>query len=95
MTKQEVFDVVAAHLLKQNRKATAGNGSSRCLFKTPDGLKCAVGCLIKDENYTIQLEDRGIKTLIDMGLVPDHEVLLISLQEIHDQYYSILARNLP
>lgn len=52
-TKQETFDTVVAHLRKQGQKSLY-NG--RCRYRTPDGLKCAVGCLIPDSEYDEGLE---------------------------------------
>ena len=46
--KQELFDKVSKHLLKQNKKAHQ-NGS--CRYRTTEGLSCAVGCLIADKHY--------------------------------------------
>ena len=46
MNRQEVFDKVAIHLLTQNAKAL--NSGGLCVYKTPNGLRCAVGCLIPD-----------------------------------------------
>jgi hypothetical protein len=49
MTRQEIFNKVRAHLLKQNAKAMGPTGG--CEYRTADGLKCAVGVLISDEKY--------------------------------------------
>lgn len=55
MTAQEIFDKVATHLLKQGRKAEATTNGS-CKYRTDDGLKCAAGCLIPDEEYSVSFE---------------------------------------
>ncbi len=47
MNRQEVFTKVKDHLLKQN-KAAVNAGYGACAYLAPDGLKCAVGCLIPD-----------------------------------------------
>jgi len=49
MNRQEVFNTVRKHLLKQNAKAETWGGS--CRYRTAEGLKCAVGCLIASEHY--------------------------------------------
>lgn len=51
LTAQSIFDTVAWHLIKQGRPAWAKNGSGGCMYRTPDGLKCAIGCLIADDEY--------------------------------------------
>jgi hypothetical protein len=53
MTLQETFDKVCVHLLTQLQKSVFldSNGSMACAYRGPNGLKCAVGCLIPDELY--------------------------------------------
>lgn len=68
MDRQEVFDRVATHLLKQNRKSTKEDLSnpgadSRCMYRGVNGLQCAVGCLIPDDKYEERFE----------GLTPDSD----------------------
>lgn len=53
-TKKEIFSKVKTHLLTQNK--TSENESGRCLYRGPDKLKCAAGCLITDEQYDITME---------------------------------------
>lgn len=45
-TKQEAFDKVVEHLIKQGKPSVDEFGS--CQYHSEDGLKCAAGCLIKD-----------------------------------------------
>ena len=68
MTRQDIFDKIYRHLLKQNKKAarrrtrnsfTGDMIDGDCLYRTKKGLQCAVGCLIDDDNYSPQLEGRG------------------------------------
>ena len=49
-TLQEVFDIVSKHLLKQNERS--GFSDDSCSYRGPNGLKCAAGILIPDEEYT-------------------------------------------
>ena len=56
-TDIEVFDRVADHLLSQGKRSTDRNG---CLYRTEDGLRCAVGCLISDEYYSELLERHDV-----------------------------------
>ena len=85
MTKQEIFDRVARHLLTQKKHAMIDD---TCAYRTPDGLKCAIGCLIPDELYTPKIEgfsvDDGpvIEVLERTGLSCDE--FLYELQTIHD-----------
>lgn len=64
MTPQEVFNTVATHLFEQGEMAYDGSKES-CMYRTDDGLKCAVGCLVPDETYSLGMEYQGVFRLID------------------------------
>jgi hypothetical protein len=89
-TLQELFDVSAAHLLKQRARSVSPSG--RCLYRGPNGTMCAVGVLISDDNYNLRLEGRGVgheavlRALRDSGCPTHHAavVLLADLQRLHD-----------
>ena len=87
MAEQEIFDTVAQHLLTQGEKATDG---VTCRYRTPSGLKCAVGCLIPDELYKPEMESLNAWALIPRvrnalpGVSQDDADFLGGLQELHD-----------
>ena len=88
-TEQEVFDQVARHMLKQNARSWSQDGA--CAYRGEEGLKCAAGCLISDEEAAIlNLATENINTLpwsclITRGVAPDkHRSLISALQIIHD-----------
>lgn len=96
MTDQEIFDTVAQHLLKQGRKSVAGvEGFTRCCYRGEEGLKCAVGVLIKDEHYKPELENKGcgasevVRALHLSGVNTNSNqlglALLSRLQGLHDE----------
>ena len=86
MTNQEAFDAVAKHLLTQMKPSVAENDSQSCLYRGPDGLKCAIGALIPDDQYRKEFEYQGIDEIAQY--VPALEGvsvhLLLELQLIHD-----------
>ena len=92
MNIQEIFDTVSVHLLTQNKKSQESSFYSSCLYRGPNGTKCAVGCLIKDEFYDSSLENYiadsfcVINALELSGIVISEEIecLLVGLQNIHD-----------
>lgn len=95
LTKQEIFLKVQAHLLKQNAKAgkRAINGDFACMYSAPNGMSCAVGCLLKPKTYSPDMEGMGIHdTIVQDALlasdvpIKDPEVynLLDELQMCHD-----------
>ena len=96
MTPQEVFTTVVTHLRNQNAKSTEReSGEALCAYRGLHGRKCAVGCLIPDEEYSAKLEKIGPFGLVNKfgkaGLGPvsfklfsEHGLLLAELQRIHD-----------
>lgn len=87
MTRQEMFDKAALHLLKQGAKSSDAAGS--CYYRAPSGFQCAVGCLIPDELYRPRMEGLGVHSVVtDEPLLHDHipDLYLASeLQSIHDE----------
>lgn len=89
-TSQEIFDIVAKHLLTQNVKAMDGNGI--CMYRNDKGLKCAVGCLIPSEHYDPSIEKQTLYFLSHdayinpklKAFLKDNYGLLLSLQALHD-----------
>jgi hypothetical protein len=93
MTKLEIFNKVKTHLLSQNRRALAQNGE--CKYRTNEGLKCAVGCLIVDYAYNPELEGYGalddcirvaVSESIGRKLTKIEALMLCDLQDIHDNH---------
>lgn len=100
MNKQEVFNKVAKHLLDQNQKAY-DYSTRKCTYRQspgPDGLTCAIGCLIPEAKYSRLMDFTGapIRTngrvrdvLKEEGIdVGSYEGLnlLCSLQDVHDRH---------
>ena len=93
-TAQEVFDQVAEHLLNQKKQSLdPDKHNDICVYRAPGGLKCAVGCLIADEEYLEKWEGKGwaiigqnIAKDLDIDFDGEHENLLIRLQSVHDNY---------
>ena len=90
MTKQTIFNKVVRFLRQQGTKSVGKAGG--CKFRTEDGLKCAVGCLIPDKNYIPKMDEqcRSAYMLNDIGLLPAHLEpyigFLSELQTVHDCY---------
>lgn len=84
--QQKIFNKVAKHLLTQME--VSGIPDS-CLYRDPNGLKCAVGCLIPDGEYKAEFENKAILNipyLVEVVAKNDKEIiwLLRDLQIIHD-----------
>lgn len=88
LTKQEIFNRVATHLLTQRAKAM---DEGRCRYLDRQGRRCAVGCLIPDGHPSLTVfASLGflLITYPDLaegwGLDEDAFSLLNELQLIHD-----------
>ena len=94
MTKQEIFDTVVTHLRAQGIRSMRG---CTCVYRGPEGRKCAIGALIPDEDFKPEWEgyivgsrseEPGNQELQDyfvfkFGL---HNIgFLIDLQRLHDR----------
>lgn len=86
-TAQEVFDQVVTHLLTQNKKSQ--NSVNNCLYRNGEGLACAAGCLISEEEM-VGVQATGsngvgwIGLIRTMKLTENHKALISKLQNIHD-----------
>lgn len=82
-TAQEVYSQVRKHLLTQKMKSIEeGKG---CVYRGPDGLMCAAGCLMSDDEYLEKMERQPWSILVSRVLVPkEHRLLIGALQRIHD-----------
>jgi hypothetical protein len=94
LTKQEIFDRAVQQVKTQGQpSAVMRLSTTRCLYRGPNGLKCAAGALIADEHYTTGLDVGSVSccapdvsdALIASG-VPGSEIgdLVYELQCAHD-----------
>lgn len=85
-TEQEVFDFVASHLLTQNETSIV---NFQCKYRGDNGLKCAAGVLIADEEYLPSFDESPVEcgwySLVLKELVPNaHSEFIRELQWVHD-----------
>ena len=57
MTLIEISEKIRDHMTKQKAVSRTASG---CAYRGEGGLKCAVGCLIDDDSYTSDLEQRSV-----------------------------------
>lgn len=60
MTNQEAFDTMVRHLRRQGCRSQ-DEAHQTCLYRGPNGLKCAVGALIPDEEYMKEWDEKGVR----------------------------------
>lgn len=99
MNDLEVYEKVKTHLLTQKQRSarsTNSEGSVLCLYRGPNMLMCAAGCLIKDEFYSSDLENKAavhedVINAISMSFGVERisastSSLISYLQRVHDDY---------
>lgn len=94
MTDQEAFDKVVAHLLEQKvysvDSAAISNltGCYMPAYRGDNATKCAIGCLIPDDQYSPEMEGKRVYRVIcnfpDLPFAKVNFQLLSELQYIHD-----------
>lgn len=84
-SKQQTFNTVKEHLLKQNQPCV--DDIFNCKYRH-NGLKCAAGCLIPDDKYDPLMEDKTVdnKYFTDEDFFGHDKQLVLHLQDIHDHY---------
>lgn len=87
MKRQEIFEMVAKHLFQQKERSMDG----KCLYRGPNGKKCAIGILIPDEKYDPDMEGKCSYQLkeYEYDLDPaifntENTAFLDQLQRAHD-----------
>lgn len=83
---QAVYDQVVTHMLTQ--KAQSLSATNTCAYRGSNGLMCAAGCLIADDEYDPSMDSADGKDWIgvisDYGITDAHASLIETLQSIHD-----------
>lgn len=59
----DTFQKVKNHLLTQQQYSQDHNGN--CSYRGINGLSCAIGCLIPDDLYTYEMENKTFKEIYD------------------------------
>jgi hypothetical protein len=95
MSLQEIFDFAVNHLRTQGVPSVAPDGARQCLYRGPDGTKCAFGAFISDDEYLPHMEGKTVFVLARNSYLPatasDEQLsLLYSLQLAHDETQAVL-----
>lgn len=88
-TMQELFDTACRGVIQQGKKSV-GNLNEHfgggCLYRGPNGLKCAVGHCLTDKEYDPRMEGKVVESVFDYLDInrPKVKELLTELQKCHD-----------
>lgn len=74
MSLKQVINQVAEHLAQQREQAMSRD---TCTYRSPSGLKCAVGCLIPDELYDKVFENLPSGNFFAAGKLTDPRYQLV------------------
>lgn len=93
MTKQEIFDKIADHLLTQNAQCTEPGYNAMCRYRL-DNMSCAIGCLIPDELYSKKLEGKEVTNRIVREVLKKADIVnegrfLVNFQQMHDYFLPV------
>lgn len=72
-TRQEIFNLAWNGLKAQGFKRSIMVGSDRCLYRSQNGLKCAIGHCIQDHSYHRDLEDAPYADVLDAAEISSAE----------------------
>ena len=91
LTQQEMFDKSYLGLASQNFLQSHRDGG--CLYRGPNGRKCAIGHLIPDDKYKQKMEGDNIFARSIRSLFPVKQLSMLGdLQEAHDHPASATRR---
>lgn len=81
---RKALATIIRHLRKQGRKAEGPDG--KCMYRAPNGDRCAVGCIIPDEQYKPDMEGVGATALLPRvpSLSALDPLMLLRCQVFHD-----------
>lgn len=95
LSAQNLFDKVVKHLRQQKKVSAGKNGD--CLYRGPNGTKCAIGCLIPAREYRKSFEGNTFDCLLTKsGLQFCHSKAKppVTLQKLVKQGHMQLMRKL-
>lgn len=93
VTAQSLFDEIWDWFVVQGKPRSVAYGGGSCAYRGANGSKCAVGVLIRDDEYSDRMDDGAptVGTLADYRLLPSrlvpHLAMLRELQGVHDGAY--------
>jgi len=85
MTTQEYFNLLIETSKSGGFPATAEDGT--CAYRGKDGKKCAVGVIIPDDVYDVEMEGKPVYDLLEKGVdwdwLPKRDGVTVSPKDLH------------
>lgn len=84
MTNQEAFNKVWRHFVVNRHGPGFDSSRGKCMYRTPSGNRCAIGCLIPRGKYRKDFEMNTVDKVVvacGLGLSP---CFYRPLQSVHD-----------
>jgi hypothetical protein len=92
MSLQEIFDFVNEQVIKQAKPSWRGELGD-CAYRGPNGLKCAAGFLLDDEDFDPDMEGKGARDMCNMiGFRSGHDVNDLDYADTITRKRDLIAR---
>lgn len=65
ISQQDIFTSIVTQTLKQNEHSLRPSGRG-CAYRGKRGLKCAVGCVLPDSAYYIEMDTSRLNGVLDI-----------------------------
>ena len=87
MNKQEAFDKALFGIRAQGGWSFAGT----CLYRSPNGRRCAIGHLLEDSEYMTKMEGKDVNVIfsllpVRLQMLDESLAFLKNLQDVHDKF---------
>ena len=94
-TQQNIFDHVWDYFLTDKNDFGWNEAGGLCEYRTPDGAKCAIGCMIPDEYYDKNMEGNSADDLFgdvyrDIDLTGHIEERFGSIRDVPNSFFDRL-----
>ena len=95
MDMQELFNKAVGGIYNQGKPSyqpSMGSDAGVCMYRGPEGVKCAVGFIIDDEFYYERLEHSTVEAVevteavnasIGRGITESEKVMMMRIQNVH------------
>lgn len=96
MTRQEAFNVVWRSFVIEKAPPSLDH-ESYCVYRGPNGEKCAVGLLIPDDLYRMEFEGKSLRSIVCLDSTlrkmfsGDTLQLLLDMQSAHDDNCDLMG----